>query len=116
MHSTVDSPGLGTYFYLLSEFDVPKQTALNRDYATIPQIAEYLGVDARTVRRYISEGVLPAYRVGPKVLRVDLNEVETLLVHAVQTPPPTPDFGEFSREVSSSQATAHTPLSKDVPR
>jgi excisionase family DNA binding protein len=37
----------------------------------IKATAAYLGVDPKTVRRYIAQGYLTAYRVGPKLIRVD---------------------------------------------
>ena len=35
-----------------------------RRYVTVPALAAYLECDARTVRRMIHEGALPAVRVG----------------------------------------------------
>jgi excisionase family DNA binding protein len=56
-----------------------------RRYATIRQASEYLGVNPATVRRYVAAGRVPAYRVGAKILRVDLNEVDALLVRTLPT-------------------------------
>nr|WP_228489369.1 helix-turn-helix domain-containing protein [Raineyella fluvialis] len=36
------------------------------------------GINPRTVREWISAGILPAYRVGPRFIRVDLNDVDAL--------------------------------------
>ena len=44
-------------------------------HPTIKQTANHLGVDARTVRRWISDGRLIAYRVGPRLIRVDRESV-----------------------------------------
>ncbi|MDH3026837.1 helix-turn-helix domain-containing protein [Gordonia alkanivorans] len=41
--------------------------------------AEYADVSPRTLRRYIASGRLVGYRVGPRLLKVDLNDVDTLL-------------------------------------
>ncbi len=49
-----------------------------RRYATFAEAGEVLGVSARTVRRYVIDGRLTGYRVGPKLLKVDLNEVDRL--------------------------------------
>jgi excisionase family DNA binding protein len=38
---------------------------------TIAQAAAYLNVDAKTIRRYISSNRLRAYRIGPRLIRVD---------------------------------------------
>jgi excisionase family DNA binding protein len=46
----------------------------------IPKSAEILGVDARTVRRYIASGKLPAVRVGPRLIKIDVADLEALLV------------------------------------
>lgn len=37
----------------------------------IKETAAYLGVDPKTVRRYIAQGYLTAHRLGPKLIRVD---------------------------------------------
>jgi excisionase family DNA binding protein len=42
---------------------------------TIRQAAEHFGVDPRTIRRWISAGVLPARRVGPRVIRVNPDDL-----------------------------------------
>jgi excisionase family DNA binding protein len=40
--------------------------------------AAYADVSVRTVRRYIAGGRLTGYRVGPRLIRVDLKELEDL--------------------------------------
>jgi excisionase family DNA binding protein len=51
----------------------------------LPDAGRLLGVDQRTIRRYIAAGKLPAYRLaGGRVLRVRRGDVEALL-----TPLPT---------------------------
>lgn len=40
-------------------------------HPSIQQSAEYLGVDPKTIRRYIAQGRLKAKRVGPRLIRVD---------------------------------------------
>lgn len=50
-------------------------------HPSIQQSAEWLGVDPKTVRRYIAAGRLNAKRVGPRLIRV---ERESLL--ALGTP------------------------------
>jgi len=46
---------------------------------SISQAAEYLGVNERTIRRRISDGQLTGYRVGKRLIRVDISELESLL-------------------------------------
>ena len=43
------------------------------------QAAEYLGITDRTLRRMIAAGKLPAYRLGPRLLRIDVNDLDALL-------------------------------------
>jgi excisionase family DNA binding protein len=42
---------------------------------TIKQSAEFFGVDVKTVRRWIAQGRLTAYRVGPRLIRIDRNSI-----------------------------------------
>lgn len=50
-----------------------------RRFASLEDGANYLGLSPRTLRRMISSGELTGYRIGKRVLRVDLDELETLL-------------------------------------
>ncbi|WP_072751694.1 helix-turn-helix domain-containing protein [Rhodococcus maanshanensis] len=47
--------------------------------STIAEAAETLSVSTRTIRRYIAAGRFTAYRVGPRLIRVDLSELDTAL-------------------------------------
>ena len=49
-----------------------------RNLTSVPDVARYYGISERTVRRRIAEGALTAYRIGPRIIRVDADEVETL--------------------------------------
>lgn len=44
--------------------------------------AAYASVSRRTVRRWIDSGKVPPYHVGARSLRVDLNDVDTLIRRA----------------------------------
>jgi excisionase family DNA binding protein len=46
--------------------------------ASITAAAAYAPCGRRTIQRYIQQGKLTAWRFGPKVLRVDLDEVDRL--------------------------------------
>lgn len=46
--------------------------------ATISQAAKYLGVDETTVRRWIAQGRLKGYRVGPRLIRIDRDSITKL--------------------------------------
>ncbi|CAL8980354.1 hypothetical protein PROP_03136 [Propionicimonas sp. T2.31MG-18] len=45
----------------------------------IASAATYAGVSTKTVRRWISSGNIAGYRVGPRLIRVDLAEVERMM-------------------------------------
>lgn len=46
--------------------------------ASIAAAAEQADVHPRTIRRYIAAGRLPAYRVGPRLLKVDLDDLDAV--------------------------------------
>lgn len=50
-----------------------------RRLAGIADAAAYLGCNPKTIRRRIADGTLTAYRFGPRMLRVDLDELDRLL-------------------------------------
>lgn len=55
-----------------------------RRLASIQQAAEYAAISPKTLRRRVADGSITGYRAGPRLIRVDLNEVDRLL-----TPIPT---------------------------
>lgn len=48
-------------------------------YITQQQAAEYLGVTDRTIRQMVADGRLRGYRLGERVVRLRLAEVEDAL-------------------------------------
>lgn len=50
-----------------------------RRWASLSEAADYLGTSERSIRRYVSAGRLRGYRVGPRLIKLDLNEVDALL-------------------------------------
>lgn len=48
-------------------------------WADSKQVADYLHLHLRTVKRLIANGDLPAHRVSVKCLRLDLNEVDAVI-------------------------------------
>ncbi|WP_284984320.1 helix-turn-helix domain-containing protein [Arthrobacter sp. efr-133-TYG-118] len=56
----------------------------NDEYITIAAAAEIAGVSTKSIRRYIAAGRITGYRVGPRMIRVNINELQDLL-----TPIPT---------------------------
>lgn len=59
--------------------DVPPVVA--RRYARIAAAATYLDVHPFTIRAMIADGRLTPYRSGPRLLRVDLNEIDALMAN-----------------------------------
>ena len=47
-------------------------------WVSVTQAAEVKGVSARTMRRYITSGLVYAERIGPKLIRIDLASLEAL--------------------------------------
>jgi excisionase family DNA binding protein len=47
-----------------------------REVVTIQQAADYLGVSHKTIRRRISDGTLPAFRVAGGPIRLLASDVE----------------------------------------
>ena len=50
-----------------------------KSYETLAEAAERTHVSVRTLRRWIAQGRLNAYRAGPRLLRVDPNDVEAMM-------------------------------------
>ena len=46
---------------------------------SVQEAAAHLGVKPRSVRRYIASGRLPAYRVGPRMIRVNIADLDLLI-------------------------------------
>lgn len=56
-----------------------RDSGVTRRLATLSETAIYAGVTERSVRRWIAGGVVPAYRLGRRAIRVDLNELDSAL-------------------------------------
>lgn len=52
---------------------------VHRRLVAIDAAAEYLAVSSKTIRRRIADGTLTGYRVGSRLLRVDLDELESIV-------------------------------------
>jgi len=50
-----------------------------RKYVTQAEAAEYLGVTARTIRQMIADGRLVGYRLGARVVRVNLDDLDAAM-------------------------------------
>ncbi len=50
-----------------------------RRLASLADAADYAAVNPRTIRRRIADGSITGYRVGPRIIRIDLDELDALL-------------------------------------
>lgn len=60
---------------------------LPRNSLTLTDVSRDYGISERTLRRYIAEGVLPAYRLGPRLIRIDPDDVAALFERIPTTDP-----------------------------
>lgn len=44
-----------------------------------PEAAEILGISVRTLEKMIARGALPAYRIGPKTVRLRREDIDAYL-------------------------------------
>ena len=51
-----------------------------REFESLAEAAERTGLSTKTLRRRIASGALAAYRSGPRVLRVDPDDVDRMMV------------------------------------
>lgn len=58
--------------------NTPSQTS-RRQYESVGDAAARVGVSTKTVRRWIASGQLAGYRMGPRLLRVDPDDVDRML-------------------------------------
>ncbi|NCD19879.1 MAG: helix-turn-helix domain-containing protein [Actinobacteria bacterium] len=59
---------------------VRRQETGNRGMVSLAEAAELAGLSIRTLRRRIADGELPAYRTGPRLIRVHPDDLATLVV------------------------------------
>ncbi len=64
---------------------------LPRRWASLALAAKTIGVSERTLRRMIAAGRVTGYRAGPRLIRIDLNELDAIL-----RPIPTAGDGALS--------------------
>lgn len=57
---------------------MPRNKAQQR-LSSIPDAADTYGVHHTTIRRWISQGRITGFRFGPRMIRVDLNEIDAML-------------------------------------
>ena len=54
-----------------------------RRLASIQAVAAMYDVDPVTVRRWIASGLITGYRIGERLIKLDLNEVEAKVVQPI---------------------------------
>ena len=54
-------------------------STLPRRWLSQAEAAEYLGITDRTLRRMVARGELPAYRMGPRLTRFDLSDLDATM-------------------------------------
>lgn len=54
-------------------------------FVSVADAAAYADVSTRTIRRYIATGRLTGYRVGPRLVKVDLADLDDALVRPIPT-------------------------------
>jgi hypothetical protein len=47
--------------------------------ARVKPSAQYAGVCEKTIRNWIAAGLITGYRVGPKLIEVDLDEIDRII-------------------------------------
>lgn len=57
----------------------PADTPRHPRWATKPQAAEHVHVHPETIDAWVEAGRIRAYRCGPRLLRYDLNEIDSML-------------------------------------
>jgi excisionase family DNA binding protein len=56
--------------------ELPEAVPTQRRWASIKDAAEYVDVAQKTIHQLINDGYLTAYRLGPKLVRIDLDELD----------------------------------------
>jgi excisionase family DNA binding protein len=46
---------------------------------SIAEAAEYLGVNVRSIRNMLTDGRLKAYKLGPRIVRIRLSDIDAAL-------------------------------------
>ena len=52
------------------------QTVKSPEWGTIQQAADRYQVSTKTIRRYITQGIIEAERFGPRLIRVNLSSIQ----------------------------------------
>ena len=58
----------------------PPPTVRRHQLVTVDEAADYVGVHPTTLRRWIAQGRLNSYAAGPRLIRIDLDELDAMLL------------------------------------
>jgi hypothetical protein len=68
---------------------------LSNPHQKVPRVAQHLvrlktcaeqrDISVMSLRRYIAQGKLTAYRLGPKIIMIDLNEFDAVILKRIPT-------------------------------
>jgi excisionase family DNA binding protein len=78
---------------------VAKPTPINTPaprYAGLTAAAKYAAVPIGTLRDWVRRGLLPAYRIGTRLLQVDLNDIDRMRRRVPAAAPPAKAKGARS--------------------
>src|SRR5438128_1104686 len=65
---------------------IPTVRLLDEEYLTVAQTAAALRVNKSTIRRWIDQGILPAYRVGQRRVAIKRPDLARLIAPAREAP------------------------------
>jgi excisionase family DNA binding protein len=68
-------------------------SSVDIEFLTVAEAASFLRVDRSTVRRWIENGTLPAYRVGQRRVRIDRRDLERVISSTSPKPSKKPPVG-----------------------
>ncbi len=55
------------------------RTKADAKLVSIAEAAEYLGVNVRSIRNMMIDGRLKAYKLGPRIVRIRLSDIDAAL-------------------------------------
>jgi excisionase family DNA binding protein len=61
----------------------PPPEPKGKRWSGIQGTADYLRVSDKTVRQMIADGRIKAYRAGPRLIRIDLNEIDKVTLQPI---------------------------------
>jgi excisionase family DNA binding protein len=47
-------------------------------FVSFKEACDYAGIPKGTMRDWVRRGLLPAYRIGPRLLQIDLNDIDRM--------------------------------------